>query len=51
MDDFGDRNGYTGGDPPRPRWMYVLGIIVLAAVVVAIAMHLAAGGLRRHELP
>ena len=50
MADFGDPNGRTRGDTRRPRWMYVLGIIVIAAIV-AIAMHLAAGGLHRHELP
>ena len=49
--DVSGPNGHTGGDTRGPRWAYVLGIIVIAAVVVAIAIHLVAGGLHRHELP
>ena len=51
MADFGESNGQTGTATRGPRWMYVLGAIVIAAIVVAIAMHLASGGLHRHELP
>ena len=51
MVDFADPKRRTRGETRGPRWIYVLGVIVIAAIVVAIAVHLAGGGLHRHELP
>ena len=51
MADVGDSNGLTRGDTRGPRWTYVLGVIVIAAIVVAVAVHLAGGGLRSHQMP
>ena len=51
MVDFADPTGNTRGDTRRPRWVYVFGVIVVAAILVVIAVHLAGGGLHSHDLP
>ena len=42
-----------GADPQgesaaTPRWLYVVGSLVILAAVAFVAMHLASGGLVRH---
>ena len=35
-------------DVTTPRWLYVVGSLVILAAVVFVVMHLASGGLVRH---
>jgi hypothetical protein len=38
-------------DAPTPRWVYVAGIVLIAAALVLVAMHLAGGEVPSHFGP
>ncbi len=41
---------YAVADPGMPRWVKISGLVLVAAVVVFAAVHLAGGGLRDHSV-
>lgn len=43
------RSPQTGGEVQTPRWVYVVGIVVILVALGFAAMHLASGGIPSHR--
>jgi hypothetical protein len=42
------RSPDTSDEAPMPKWVYVVGVVVLVAVAIFIGMHFASGGIPQH---
>ena len=42
------RSPDTGDEAPMPKWVYVVGVVMIALVVIFIGMHFASGGIPSH---
>jgi hypothetical protein len=45
------RSPDTSDEAPMPKWVYVVGVVVILLFVIFVAMHLAAGGIPSHAPP
>jgi uncharacterized membrane protein len=42
------RSSETSDEAPMPKWVYVVGVVVILAAVIFVGMHLAGGGMPSH---
>jgi hypothetical protein len=42
------RSPETNDEAPMPKWVYVVGVVVILLAVIFVGMHFAAGGVPSH---
>jgi hypothetical protein len=45
------RSPNTTDEAPMPKWVYVVGVVVILLFVIFVGMHLAGGGMPSHQPP